>query len=377
MRFELPEPAKEAQAHSLRLQAHIREEIDNAGGWIPFSRYMELCLYTPGLGYYSAGLHKFGAEGDFVTAPELGPLFARTLAHVFCKRLEGLGGGVIIELGGGSGRLAADALAQMEQLGCLPDAWMMLERSADLRQRQAETLQQSVPHLLDRVQWLERIPDQPWPSGIVFGNEVLDALPVEILRLDHTGVLQAGISKDTQGMQWHWQPAPAALSETFQQRIGPQAPGYTSEICPLLPDWIQALGSLLHQGYWLFSDYGYPRNAYYHPQRHQGTLQCHYRHRAHEDVLFWPGLQDITAHVDFDALAEACQAAAMHVDFIGYQGEFLLQNGLTQVAQALLESPDMSADQINIINEIKQLTLPGEMGERFLFLQASRLQGTA
>ncbi len=374
MPLKLPEPTAEEKAHSLRLQAQIQQEIAAAGGWIPFSRYMELCLYTPGLGYYSAGLHKFGAKGDFVTAPELGPLFARTLARVFRERLKRLGSGVIVELGGGSGRFAADALQALEKLDCLPESWLMLERSADLRQRQFETLRERVPHLLKRIEWLERLPDKPLPRGIIFGNEVLDALPVEILRLDETGVLQRGITSYQQGLQTCWQTAPESLAELFQQRVGEPIPGYTSEICPLLPEWIQALGGLLEEGYWLFSDYGYPRSAYYHPQRRNGTLQCHYRHRAHESVLFWPGLQDITAHVDFDAVSEACQSAALQVDFIRYQGEFLLDNGLTELAQTLLYPQDTTSDHIKMINEIKQLTLPGEMGERFLLLQASRLK---
>ncbi len=375
MRLQLPPPEKELQAHSRKLQAHILAELKEQGGWIPFSRYMELCLYAPGLGYYSAGLHKFGREGDFVTAPELGELFGTTLAQLFLHGLERLGGGCVLEVGGGSGRLAATVLREMARRNRLPERWYMLERSADLRQRQKAFLQQHIPDLVQRIHWLDE-PPADLPQGIVYANEVLDALPVEMLRREGDDTLQLGVIEQTGKLQLHWRRAGAELAQTFRART-PAIKGYTSEICPMLPAWVQALGKIFRQGYWLFSDYGYPRQAYYHPQRTGGTLQCHYRHRAHSDPLFWPGLQDITAHVDFDALAEACVQAGLKVERIEYQGSFLLEHGLLQCAERQLAEADDERKRLEIASEIKQLTLPGEMGERFLFLLASRLQDKA
>ena len=370
--MDLPQPDTEQQRHSLNLQEHIRQQIQQAGGWIPFSRYMELCLYAPGLGYYSAGLCKFGPQGDFVTAPELGSLFARTLARCFNRHLEHLNGGDILELGGGSGQLAADVLLQLERDGRLPERWLMLERSADLRRRQQEALQAAVPHLMDRIHWLDVLPEN-LPAGVVYGNEVLDAMPVEILQLRSDDVHQLGVTAEA-SLRLQWQQAPETLSECFRQRLPDECqPGYISELCPGLDAWMDAIGGIFQRGYWLFSDYGYRRTAYYHPQRRRGSLQCHYRHRAHDDPLFWPGLQDITAHVDFDAVAEAMHKAGLSVDFIQYQSHFLLEHGLTNLAEASLTEGDSLEKSIRIANEIKRLTLPGEMGERFMFIQASRM----
>ena len=353
---ELPKPSSEALAHSKRLSALICAEIAAANGTIGFERYMELALYAPGLGYYSAGARKFGVAGDFITAPELSPLFSYCLARQCAEVLVALGGGDILELGAGSGVMAADILIELERLQQLPMHYFILEVSADLRERQRQLLAERAPALLKRVHWLERLPAAF--SGVILGNEVLDALPVSRFRRAVQGFEEFCVARQGDGCIWQQRPAPlglqSALAALTTDLPQPLAEGYCSEICLRLPAFLFSLADTLTRGALLLVDYGYPRADYYHPDRSMGTLMCHYRQRAHDDPFLYPGLQDITAHVDFTAVAEAATAAGLELAGYTTQAHFLLALGIAECAT-----------DVKTTREVKLLTLPDEMGERF------------
>lgn len=362
----LPEPTPEERAQSDRLAEAIRAEIASAGGAIDFSRFMELALYAPGLGYYSGGRQKFGAAGDFVTAPELGSVFARCLARPCREILDRLQGGDILEAGAGSGRLAADLLAELERLERLPDHYFILELSAELRARQAETIQHLVPTLAARVHWLDRLPERF--RGIVLGNELLDTLPVERFRVTPDGIRQCQVGVTGNGFVWRDRVA----DEPVRQRIEPLGlpAGYESEIGLAAEAWVSTVAEIIDAGVLLLIDYGFPRSEFYHPQRATGTLMCHYRHRAHPNPLVLVGLQDITAHVDFTAIAAAGTATGL--DLLGYtsQAMFLLGCGLDEIAGA--SNPDDVRAHLTLTAEIKKLTSPAEMGELFKVIALGR-----
>lgn len=369
MHVDLPEPSSDERAHSERLVALIRGEIDAAGGAIDFARYMELALYAPGLGYYSAGTTKFGAAGDFVTAPELGFVFARCLARAVAPVLRETGGDVL-ELGPGSGALAADLLAELERLDALPRRYRLLERSADLRARQRERLLRQCAHLHDRVEWLDAPPAQSW-DGVLVANEVVDALPVRLFALRDDGLFVRQVAFDGAGaLAWREAAADPAFAAAVDAAIGAERRAalprpYRSEVRPLLAPWLEEVTRSLRRGMALIVDYGWSSAEYYAPARREGTLTCHYRQRVHDDPLRWPGLQDITAWVDFDALAAAAAASGLQVESIDAQSRFLFSNGLDAVfAAAHAAAPDETA-RYRLAQEIKRLTLPGEMGERF------------
>lgn len=365
----LPRPDAYALAHSERLAGLIRNEIAANEGAIPFSRFMELALYAPGLGYYSAGARKFGEEGDFVTAPELGPIFAACIAESVAPVLQQIGpSAVFFELGGGSGAFAEVALKRLLELDALPDRYLILEPSADLRQRQRERLQQNLsPMLFELVEW----PDGPLPgewSGVLFANEVIDALPTPRFAIRDGEVYEEYVVVEGDGFARTLRPADAFLSNAVrhvEHRLEHSlAEGYRSEVLPQLPYWIQAVSGGMQRGAMLFVDYGHPRGEFYEPERRDGTLRAYYRHRTHAEPLLWPGLQDLTASVDFTALAEAGVAAGF--DFAGYcsQASFLLGNGMAGVLERIERMKD-PAEQQHRRNEVKKLTLPSEMGERF------------
>jgi SAM-dependent MidA family methyltransferase len=377
MHSDLPTPGPEALAHSDQFAAMLREEIAANGGAIPFSRYMELCLYTPGWGYYSAGASKFGASGDFVTAPEMGSLFASTTASALAPVFRQLGPQArMLELGGGSGAFAEVVLTQLTTLDALPARYAILEPSADLRQRQHERLQQALPaEVFSRVEWLDRPFDDDW-DGVLFANEVIDALPTprfevrdglvyeEVVKLDGEGRFVRGSIPADQMME-------AAVRNIERDLDSGLADGYRSEVLLQLPYWIQAVAGGMKRGAMLFVDYGYPRSEYYQHDRGDGTLRAFYRHRVHNDVFLWPGLQDLTASVDFTALVEAGVGAGF--DLAGYctQASFLLGNGVTTV----LEAEDLRTDEIGRVrlrDQLKRLTLPTEMGERFQVMGFAR-----
>jgi SAM-dependent MidA family methyltransferase len=358
---DLPEPGPEAAAHSERLQTLIKAEIQAQGGSIPFARFMELALYAPGLGYYSGGLHKFGREGDFTTAPEVSPLFSQSLAVQCAQVLENLEHADVLEAGAGSGVMAADILAELERLGQLPDRYFILELSGELRQRQRETLQAKVPHLLEKVQWLEALPLSGF-RGVILGNELLDAMPVQRFRIDGDEVCELHVVLEGDGFAYQAGPAGKELLDAvrnIESQLGePFADGYESEINLAAQGWLHSISEIMDEGLLLFVDYGFPRHEFYHPQRSGGTLMCHYRHRAHPDPLVLVGLQDITAHVDFTAMAETAQACGLDVLGFTTQAHLLLSLGIEQrVAQA--------GDVMQVAQQIKQLVLPSEMGELF------------
>lgn len=378
-RLSLPEPPAELRALSQSLVARMRARA-GASGRLSFAECMELALYEPGLGYYSAGLAKFGEGGDFVTAPELaGPdqigLVAGCLARQAAEVGERLGAPwSVLELGAGTGRLAADLLRALDrEQGTLPQRYWILERSADLRARQASTLQARAPLLAERVTWLEAPPERPW-SGVLLANEVVDALAVERFRITADGPLQIGVRFDGETPTWDAWPAAGALAERVDalQANLPSAmgDGHTSEVCITLPAWLKAVTASLARGVALFIDYGYPRPLYYHPERRDGTLVCHYRHRAHFDALRWPGLQDISAFVDFTALAEAADAAELTVAGYVPQGRFLFDCGLESLVTDLpaLEPRARQA----LAHELRELTLPEAMGEKFQAMALTR-----
>jgi len=362
----------------------IREALEADGGAIPFARYMELALYAPGLGYYSGRLPKFGAEGDFVTAPELSPLFSRCLARQCAEILAGIPDASVLEVGAGTGRMAADLLAELARLETLPAHYQILELSAALRERQAATLREGVPGLADRVGWLQRLPE-PGFRGVVLANEVLDAMPVHRLLFAAEGPREYYVGWDDGHFAWRIGVlSTPALEEAVAGVLAdlpvPPPPGYVTELGLYQPAWLASVGERLAAGALLVIDYGFPRRELYHPQRAEGTLMCHYRHRSHPDPLILTGLQDITAHVDFTGLAEAGTAAGLRLAGYTSQANFLLGNGLTEALEAggVGGTPGYLAQA----SAVKRLTLPGEMGELFKVMALTRdlpgpLQGFA
>lgn len=359
-----PEPTADALTHSDRLVAEIRRRIVAAEGWISFADYMEAALYAPGLGYYAAGARKFGPEGDFITAPELTPLFAAALARQAAEIMAASAPN-LLEAGAGSGMLAADLLLALEILGALPERYAILEVSAELRARQKATLTERAPHLAGRVVWLETLPETF--AGLVLGNEVLDAMPVHCVIWQEEDILENGVALNAENrFVWQTRPASGRLLQAAQKIASelspPLPPEYASEIALAAPAWVTAWGERLASGALLLIDYGFPRHEFYHFGRASGTLMCHYRHRAHADPFYLPGLQDITAHVDFTALAEAAFDAGL--DVLGYtsQADFLLNCGILDL---LAKTPPDSRRAIQENAAVQKLLMPQEMGELF------------
>lgn len=361
----LPEPPPFARGHSDRLVAVIRHEIEAAGGWIPFARYMERALYAPGLGYYSAGAEKLGAAGDFVTAPEISPLFARTLAQQATEIVTGTGGS-ILELGAGSGRLAAELLLALEALGALPERYAILEVSADLRARQRDYIADVAPRLLARVAWLAELPPR-W-RGLVLANEVLDALPVHLVVNVDGQWRERGVFWQ-EGFRWQDAPIASLELEAATLHITDQC-GYLTEVSVAGPKLTATLAKILEAGTLLFIDYGFGRREYYHPQRSAGTLMCHYRHHAHDDPFFLPGLQDITAHVEFTAIAEAGIGQGLALQGYTTQARFLLNCGITELMQVVPAAD--TARYLPMVAGVQKLLSPSEMGELFKVIALGR-----
>lgn len=363
--LQLPVPDDDAIAHSQKLVSVIADEIANQGGRISFERYMGMSLFQPGLGYYVSGSQKFGASGDFVTAPEISSLFSWCLARQ-CKQVLDLlpasESKSILEFGAGTGVMAADILLEMGRLGKLPDRYYILEVSAELRQRQQETIRKKSGELFDRVCWIEKLPDSGF-TGVVLANEVLDAMPVHRFYKDgrNLGEYYVALQDD----RFIWQ-AGEFSSDTVREKVSklekdlPES--YTSEINLAASSWVSSVAECMKQGVILIIDYGFPREEYYHPQRIQGTLMCHYRHRSHDDPFLYPGLQDITAHVDFSAVADAADAAGLHIIAYNNQAFFLLGN---QVEQYLENTDTSKPEYMKLSQQLKTLTMPGEMGELF------------
>ncbi|PXV59490.1 SAM-dependent methyltransferase, MidA family [Dyella jiangningensis] len=377
MSSRLPDPGADERAHSDRLLTRLREEIA-AHGPMPFSQYMERCLYAPGLGYYSAGKTKFGEAGDFITAPELGELFARCVVNATYPVVQMLGDNAdFLELGGGSGAFAEAALKAFAAQGALPRRYYILEPSADLRERQRERLAAALPsELFAHVLWLDRPPEQDW-QGVLFANEVIDALPTTRFAMKAGEVYEEYVALDGEGRLMRVdRPADALVSGAVrhvERDIEAEFPdGYRSEILPQLPYWIQAIAGSLTAGLMVFADYGYVRREYYLPERNDGTLRAFYRHRAHSDPLHLPGLNDLTASVDFTALAEAGNSAGFGVAGYMTQAQFLIGSGLQDIFGAAYEAATDEAMRYDLAQQVKKLTLPDQMGERFQVMLFAR-----
>jgi SAM-dependent MidA family methyltransferase len=366
----MPAPDAAQRQHSAAVSAALRQRLAERGGWIGFDEYLELVLYAPGLGYYSAGAAKLGAAGDFITAPELSPLFGGCIARYCVPWLRS--GADLLELGAGTGALAETLLLRLGTLGALPRRYYILEISADLRARQRERLRALPPELYARLHWLEALPQRTL-NGVILANEVADALPFQCFSVSARGCAERGVALDAQGEPaWAARPAVGALCAELERirALLPQAfvPGYQGELCLRQGPWLAGLAAALASGCVLLFDYGLGRSELYHPQRDAGTLRCHYRHRAHGNPFLYPGLQDITAWVDFSRLAEAASAAGLEVAGYCTQAAFLLGAGIE--AELALERDTLA--RARRASEARQLLLPGEMGETFKAMLLTR-----
>ena len=357
----LPALSSDEERHSRAAVEFIRERITAAGGWIPFSDFMEMALYAPGLGYYSAGAVKLGASGDFVTAPEVSDLFSRCVARQ-CADVLAATGGDILELGAGTGRMAACVLQSLAEIGVLPEKYAILEVSADLADRQQARLQELPKELRDRVIWLDRLSDIPM-RGVVLANEVLDALPVQrfVVRSGHARELGVALAGDG----FAWQESSTELDDVPAVHL---PDGYISEVCSRIAPWIAGIGQCLAQGALLLFDYGLPRAHYYHPQRADGTLRCYFKQRAHDNPFINVGVQDITAWVDFTSVADAGLAAGLDIAGFVTQAAFLLGTGI----EAMTMEVDDVALRARLAGEARRLLMPGEMGESFKVMALCR-----
>ncbi len=376
----LPTPTEAAFHHSRAVLELIRAEIVATGGWMSFARYMELALYAPGMGYYSGGAAKFGGAGDFVTAPEISSLFGRALARQAAQvlQLRDDDSGDILEFGAGTGKMALDLLLELEKLRSLPSRYYILEVSAELQQRQRQLLERYAPHLSSLVVWLERFPVKL--NGLIVANEVLDAMPVHLVVWRDAGLFERGVALNTSGTpgdgEFKWSDRALIQGELFaaarelNPRLDPSrgdnsdhTSEYVSEISLASRRFLLSLAHILQQGAIVLIDYGFGRSEYYHPQRDQGTLMCHYRHHAHDNPFYLPGLQDITSHVDFSALAQA--ATDTGLELLGYttQAHFLIN---CEVADILAQTSTENAKAyLPLANQLQKLVSPAEMGELF------------
>jgi len=356
-----PEPDSEALAHSARVVKRVQTEIEGRGGVLPFYRYMDLVMYEPGLGYYVSGTRKFGRQGDFVTAPELGSLYGRCVARQVAQILAQLDGGSLLEFGAGSGVLAATVLTELAKRDSLPAEYLIVEVSPALRAQQQQTLAGQIEQNLVKVRWLDSLPESGF-RGVILANEVLDAMPIIRFRVGAEGHMTAGVVRRNGHLDWSWQrnPSQDGRIDRLVQQYGLVA-DYTSEVNPRAAAWMQTVGRVLDAGLILVMDYGYPGAEYYHYERSDGTLMCHYQHRAHMDPFLYPGLQDLTTHVDFSAVAAAGQLAGLDIAGFTSQEAFLLSIGVLDLV--VHESSGPVAPKLSA--ELKQLTLSSEMGESF------------
>ncbi|HEV2443425.1 MAG TPA: SAM-dependent methyltransferase [Steroidobacteraceae bacterium] len=391
----MPALSPEEEAHSRAVATLISERVRAAGGWISFEQFMELALYAPALGYYSAGSVKLGPGGDFVTAPEVSDLFSRCVARQ-CAQVLG-GSGEILELGAGTGRMAAVILESLASVAKLPARYAILEVSADLAERQRERLAKLPREIRERVVWLDRLPEQPI-DGVILANEVLDALPCRRFTLrrgavGELGVVEADGREQGTAAAESGAAVTAVSEEAFQATIkfvereaaadeelartcaallgelpAPLPDGYSSEVCLRIAPWLAGVGACLGRGVMLLFDYGLPRAHYYHPQRTAGTLRCHFKQRVHDDPYINIGVQDITAWVDFTRVAEAAVACGLDVAGFCTQAAFLLGTG---VEQLLAESTE-TQEHARLAGEARRLLLPGEMGEAFKVMALTR-----
>jgi len=359
-------PDDDAVQHSQKVRNRIFQELSNNNGIISFARFMELALYEPGLGYYMAGGRKIGEDGDFITAPELTSVFSHCLAMQCEQILNTLDSGNILELGPGKGTMACDILQKLERLGNMPHHYFMLETSAELRERQEQLVKQRIPHLRDKVCWLDTLADEKF-HGIILANEVLDALPFHRISINKDSVNELCVGIDQDQMVWLKRPPLEELKKHIDNILisleYALPEGYISEINCRIAPLINSLADFLKRGVMLFIDYGYVRREYYHPQRVGGTMLCHSRHLASDDPFMFPGIQDITASVDFTLLADSAKRAGLKLGGYSTQAHFLMGCGLAQIMN---ENPPMSdMYNVDLSQKVKMLTMPGEMGEIF------------
>lgn len=368
LQSKLPQPTQEALQHSQRLQSYIVNKIHQSGGWIPFAHFMELALYAPGLGYYSASSTKFGYKGDFVTAPEISVLFGKTIARQAMQLFRQIDQASILEFGAGSGKLALDLLTELEQLDQSPPQYLILEMSGELQQRQRELFVTHAPHLLDRITWLNELPEQF--SGLIIANEVLDAMPTHLIVWKKDDLFERGVGLDQQNFIWIDKPLISDELKTIANQLStlidrnePNFVSYLSEISLANRYFIRSLSKMLQSGLILLIDYGFGQREYYHPQRSMGTVMCHYRHYAHDDPFYLPGLQDITSHVDFSAITQV--ASCNNLQLLGYtnQAHFLINCGITELLSKV--SVTDTAAYLPLSNQLQRLVSPAEMGELF------------
>lgn len=352
----------------MKLPSSIQQRLSQEQA-IPFVDFMHLALYAPKEGYYSSGLAKLGAQGDFITAPELSPLFGKALANQCQQIMASIAQPNLFEFGAGSGRLCVDILKALEQNQSLPEHYYILEVSSDFRHRQQELINQEIPHLAARVQWLDSWPQTPF-NGIILANEVLDAMPVHRFMYAHDAILESYISLNDQNQLIEtFKPCSnQRLLDYIQNRLAIDTVPYISEVNLFIEDWIAHCYQMLNQGVVLLIDYGFPRHEYYHEDRAQGTLMCHYQHRAHSDFLHHVGSQDITAHVDFTQVAEAADHAGFHVAGYTNQASFLLSNGLLSLVEDLKDE----RERVRASQALKLLLQPSEMGELFKVIALSK-----
>ena len=368
--LDLPEPTSDEKQQSQKLVEIIKKEIKEAGGWIDFERYMLLALYSPGLGYYSGGAQKFGEQGDFITSPEVSPLFAQSLANPVSKLIEKIPRVNIIEFGAGSGKLAADLLLALQKKASLPEKYFIIELSAELQQRQRDTISQIAPNLLSRVQWLTKLPESR-VNAIVVANEVLDAMPVKRFRIYNKKIEELGVEIKDQQLELSYREADKGLAEKIDAlEINSNECAYSSELNEHIKPWIRSISQCIEKGAVYLIDYGYPRSEYYSDERHMGSFLGYYRHRSIDAPLWFPGLQDLTAFVDFTDVAEAAIENDFDVDGFTSQGNFLLNSGLAEVVENTSTTSEIQ--RLQIAQQMKTLSLPGEMGERFKVIGLSK-----
>ena len=374
---DCPMPTDVALEHSERLYERVSEQLKASP--MSFHAFMQAMLYTPGLGYYSAGATKLGAQGDFVTAPEISELFGQAVAQQ-CLQILNMSGGSILEYGAGTGQLALDILTSLQAQDALPEHYYIMEVSADLIERQKTLLSARLPEFYEQIEWLDSLPEAF--EGVVVANEVLDAMPVHRFQITEQGITEQQVVIDEQG-DWHFSGS-FDLSQPLKDWFAREdilaldmQPPYMSEVNLAQEAWIAELAGCLKKGAIMLIDYGFSRGEYYHRDRSAGTLMCHYRHRAHANPLVLAGLQDITTHVDFTAVAEAAHDAGLDVNGYTTQSSFLMGNGILQMAEELMvDAPQ--ARQLQISSQLKQLLMPEEMGEFFkvmLLSEPSTLSG--
>lgn len=369
--LDLPELSAAEIAHSDTLCELIKKEISLSNSWISFDRYMQLALYEPSLGYYASGSQKFGEQGDFITSPEVGPLFAQTLAQPIAQLLNKMVDAVIIEFGAGSGKLAADLLQALSSINKLPEKYYIVELSAELQQRQKLTIQQKNPLLINHVEWLSELPNTKI-NAVVLANEVLDAMPVKRFKLHENKVYELGVETNDQQLKLSYRIADEQLTEQVK-RLEIESIGqteYCSEINLNIKPWLKAVADSLNQAAIYLIDYGYPRSEYYAEERCMGTFIGYYRHRSMDAPLWYPGLQDLTAFVDFTEVAEAALEAGLDVDGFTSQGNFLINCNITGVLERTETKTEI--EHLQLVQQMKTISLPGEMGERFKVIGLSK-----